>query len=154
MDIRKRSDRKQGGLQKNVPMSTTTRYFGKTDDDELGQRLAANPRASDDALATQAGIFADVRTLMVVNLRASSCIPADMVCPKQNPMLEHVIASFLPSLLYCGFVKYFIESEPGGSARTVRAAAEIGFSYAAADAVAVWHGIERHLLFSCPLWHD
>jgi hypothetical protein len=87
------------------------RYAGYTDD----------PLAQYNALAALAGIFAEAGALMVVNLRASSCIPASMLSPSQNPKLEHLISSFLPSLLYCGFVKYFIESSPGGWVRTVGA---------------------------------
>lgn len=82
-----------------------------------------NPYAQYDVLAIVAGIFADYGALMVVNLRAASCLPTTMLSPKQNTAdhLEQVIATLLPSILYCGFVKYFIEGEESLWVRTVGA---------------------------------
>lgn len=82
-----------------------------------------NPYVQYDALAIAAGVMAEQDAFMVVNLRATSCLPTAMLSPKRNTVdkLEQVIYTLLPSILYCGFVKYFIEDENSLWIRTVGA---------------------------------
>ncbi len=80
-----------------------------------------NPICQYEALAILAGAFANAGALMVVNLLASSAIPARMISPEQNPMLEKTFTQFLLSILFIGFVKYFTESRPDGWVRTMGA---------------------------------
>jgi len=81
----------------------------------------AEPFSCYQALAILAGVFADTGALMVVNLRATSCIPAEMLSITQNPYFEETFAEYIPAMLYCGFVKYFIEGTAGGWVRTIGA---------------------------------
>jgi len=82
-----------------------------------------DPFSQYEALSILAGIFAGMGAIMVVNLRATSCVPAHMFSPAQLSavQLEQVFQDFLPASLYRGFVKYFVPDEVSGWVRTVGA---------------------------------
>lgn len=80
-----------------------------------------DPLIQYDVLTMVAGVFADAGAAFIVNLHACSCIPAQMISPTGNASLKTTFDEILLPLLYGGFVKYFIEGQPGCWVRTMAA---------------------------------
>lgn len=121
-----------------------------------------DPLSQYEALATFAGIFADMGALMVVNLHASSCLPADLLSPKANPVFTETVKSVLPTMLYCGFIKYFIEGGESGWVRTKGAdalhlpdfAAYLPNMKKAEDYLAIFTDLHDYIVTMGKLIHD